>query len=154
MRVVMLIMILFTLGCSERTVEVRFGTIEIAERVGDHGLRFRFGQETDRVPLLTMQDGGLYGIEYRADDNSSYEIQLTAITPPQVAVEGGDLEPVERSETDVEFVFQTRTVRGSHIEPLLFSAEDSPGVYKLQVSVNGQPYESIEYQAYVPNPAH
>lgn len=154
MRFVILIMILFVLGCSESEVEVRFGTIEIAERVGEHGLRFRFDQEANRVPLLTMREGGLYGIEYKVDDGRAHEIQLTAITPPQVFVDGGDLESVERSEQDVKFVFKTRTVKDSHIEPLLFSAGDPPGVYKLQVMVNGQAYKTIEYQAYVPDSAH
>lgn len=133
---------------------VRFGTIEISERVGEHGLRFRFDQETNRVPLLTMQDGGLYGIEYKVEDGSSYDIQLTAITPPQVTVGSGDLESVERSEQSVKFVFETRTVQGTHIEPLLFSAGDPPGLYKLQVSINGQPYKRIKYRAYVPDSAH
>lgn len=154
MRYLIITMLILTVGCSEKTVEVRFGTIEIAERVGEYGFRFRFGQETDRVPLLTMQEGGLYGIEYKVGDENSYEIQLTAITPPKVVVNGGDLELVERSDQEVKFVFKTRTIKGSHIEPLLFSKEDPPGIYKLNVSVNGKPYQSIEYQAYTPHVAH
>jgi hypothetical protein len=154
MRIAILTMLLFLLGCSEEKVAIRFGTIEIAERVGKHGLRFRFDQETNRVPLLKMQDGGLYGIEYKVEDGRFYDIQLTAITPPKVTIGGGDLESVERSEQGVKFVFETRTVQDSHIEPLLFSAGDPPGIYKLQVSINGQPYKSIEYRAYVPESSH
>lgn len=154
MRFAILTMALFFLGCSEEKVAVRFGTIEIAERVGEHGLRFRFDQEANRVPLLTMQDGGLYGIEYKVEDGISYDIQLTAITPPQVTVGGGDLKSVERSDQGVKLVFETRTVQGSHVEPLLFSVGDPPGLYKLQVSINGQLYKSIEYRAYVPDSAH
>lgn len=154
MRIAILILALFILGCSEENVTARFGTIDISERVGEHGLKFRFGQETNRVPLLTMKEGGLYGIEYRVEGSDSYEIQLTAITPPHVIVGGGDLESVERSDEAVKFVFETRKVQGSHIEPLMFSAGDPPGIYKLQVSVNGDPFKTIEYQAYVPNSAH
>ena len=49
---------------------------------GNHRYTFKFDQEATRVPLITMKDGGFYGVEFSAPDNYEYTVQIVAVVPP------------------------------------------------------------------------
>ena len=131
-------------------VSVRFGSLYVAERVGESGYRFSFLEELDRVPLLTLSEGGAYGIEYSAPEEHSYRVQVTAILPPGTKPGGGDVESVSTSLESTVMVFEERTFKGTFVEPFLFSKGDLTGTYILKVRVNGAEHSTIRYQTYVP----
>lgn len=141
-------------SCSAPDFTARFGTIEITEYVGDHGLRFGFSEELKRVPLLTMEEGGLYGLEYRANNGGVYSVELTAIVPTGIVIAGGGLKSVSEIEDGVVLVFNKLEVKDVDIQPLLFSRGDPEGTYILSISVNGRHFRTLEYEVYDPKSAH
>lgn len=131
-------------------VSVRFGKLEIAEKVGPTSYRFAFVEEANKVPLLTLKQGGIYGIEYSAPENHKYTIQVKAIIPPNVKETGGDLVLTKRESDRTIMVFKRRNHQGTVVEPFLFSNGDPEGQYTLEVTLNGKLFKTITYQAYVP----
>lgn len=131
-------------------VSVRFGKLEIAEKVGPTSYRFGFLEEVSRVPLLTLKQGGIYGLEYSAPGDYEYTVQVKAIIPPDVVETGGELVSTKREADRTVMVFKPRTIKGSSVEPFLFTQGDPAGEYTLEVTVNGKVHKTITYQAYVP----
>jgi hypothetical protein len=131
-------------------ISIRFGSLEITDRIGEFGYRFKFHEELERVPLLTLSGGGVYGIEYSAPEGQSYTIQVTAILPPGTESGEGDIKSVSVTPESTIMAFEERSFKGTVVEPFLFSRGDPPGNYVLKVKVNGVAEKTIEYQAYVP----
>lgn len=131
-------------------VTVRFGRLEISERVSPTSYRFGFLEETSIVPLLTLKQGGIYGVEYRAPEGYEYKVQVKAIIPPEVVETGGDIVSTKREADRTVMVFKPRTINGTSVEPFLFTQGDPAGEYTLEVTVNGTIHKTITYQAYVP----
>ncbi len=151
MRIIFAILTLLTATPSfAEEVSVRFGIIEISERIGPTNFRFGFVKEANFVPLLTMEQGGLYGVEYSAPESFKYKVQVRAILPPGVTEMSGDVVTTEQDKTQTVMVFQPREYKGTVVEPFLFTSGDPEGSYKLEVSVNGKLFKTLEYQAYVP----
>lgn len=143
--------ILFSSVCSADEFSVRFGRLEIAEKVGPTSYRFSFAEETDRVPLLTLNQGGIYGVEYSPPDDQEYTIQVKAIIPPNVKSTGGELVSSKMEKGRTVLVFKPNTHRGTVVEPFLFSEGDPAGKYTLEVVLNGELFKTISYEAYVPD---
>ena len=61
--------ILLSSAALAEDLSVRFGKLDIAERVGPTTYRFSFAEEMDKVPLLTLKQGGIYGMEYSAPED-------------------------------------------------------------------------------------
>ncbi len=131
-------------------VEVRFGKLKVSERIGADGYRFEFMEETKRAPLLTLEEGGVYGIEYRAPENYEYTVQVKAIIPLGVTETGGDLVSTKKNTENTVMVFKSRSVKGTSVEPFLFTKGDPPGTYTLEVTINNNVVKKLSYQAYVP----
>jgi len=131
-------------------VSVRFGIIEISERIGPTGFRFNFVKEASDVPLLTMKEGGLYGVEYRAPEGFKYNVQVRAILPLGVEETGGDVLSTRKENGRTIMEFQTREYEGTVVEPFLFTEGDPEGSYILEVKVNGKLFKTIKYNAYAP----
>ena len=147
--IVILIFLLSSISFGE-DVSVRFGKLKISESVGPTSYRFAFVEEANRVPLLTLKQGGIYGIEYSAPENHEYTIQVTAIIPPNVKETGGDLVSTKKEKDHIVMLFKPRSHQGTVVEPFLFSAGDPAGKYTLEVTLNGKLFKTITYQAYVP----
>jgi len=146
---VILTLLISSLSSAE-DVSVRFGNLEIAERVGPTSYRFAFVEEADNVPLLTLKQGGIYGIEYSAPDDHEYTIQVKAIIPPNVTETGGDLVSTKKEKDHIVMLFKPHKHQGTVVEPFLFSAGDPAGQYTLEVSLNGKLFKTFTYHAYVP----
>jgi hypothetical protein len=131
-------------------IGIRFGKLLVVERIGQDGYRFEFLEEADRVPLLTLREGGVYGVEYQAPENYEYTVQVRAIVPSGVTDTGGDLESTKRTPKNTVMVFKPRSIVGTSVEPFLFSKGDPAGEYTLEITVNGKLVKQIRYQAYVP----
>ena len=131
-------------------ISVRFGSLDITDRIGDSGYRFTFREELERVPMLTLSEGGAYGVEYSAPEGLSYTVQVTATLPSGTEPGYGDIEAVSATPESTIMVFEEHTFMGTAVEPFLFSKSDPPGTYVLTVTVNGAAHTTIEYQAYVP----
>ena len=131
-------------------ISIRFGKLEIAEKVGPTSYRFALVEETNKVPLLTLKQGGIYGIEYSAPENHKYTIQVKAIIPPNVKETDGDLLSTKRESDRTVMVFKLRNHQGTVVEPFLFSNGDPEGQYTIEVILNGTLFKTITYQAYVP----
>ena len=136
--------------CQAEQVSVKFGLLEITERVGPTSYRFGFVEQATKVPLLTLKQGGIYGLEYSAPKEYEYTIQVRAIIPPNVVETGGDIVSTKREPDRTIMVFKPRTVKGTLVEPFLFTQGDPAGEYTLEVALNGKHYKTITYQAYVP----
>ena len=130
-------------------VSVRFGEIEIQERIGSDGYRFQFLRQVDRVPLFTFSEGGLYGLEYRSLDDRKYTSQVRAIVPKGADVGRGDIISIESDTERTIIQFKPLVMTGTVVEPFLFSKGDPPGEYILQISVGGKLHTTIAYEAYI-----
>ena len=60
-------------------VGIRFGEIGVLNDYGDHRYTFVFKEEMSRIPLLTMAEGGFYGVEYSAPDFYEYSVQVDSV---------------------------------------------------------------------------
>jgi len=146
---VILFLVLSTPVLAEE-ISVRFGSLDITDRIGESGYRFTFREELERVTLLTLSEGGAYGIEYSAPEGHNYTVQVTATLPSGTEPGYGDIDTVSVTPESTIMVFDEHSFSGTAVEPFLFSKNDPPGTYVLTVTVNGAVHTKIEYQAYVP----
>ena len=101
--------ILLSSAALAEDLSVRFGKLDIAERVGPTTYRFSFAEEMDKVPLLTLKQGGIYGMEYSAPDDNEYTIQVKAIIPPNVKETRGDLVSIKKEKDRIVMVFKPQS---------------------------------------------
>ncbi len=117
---------------------------------GDKRYNFGFKEEKTRVPLVTLSEGGFYGVEYSAPDGFEYTVQVTAVVPNGVRAHG-DVLYVHDGPGVKTIVFNHVGFTGSAVQPFLFSKGDPAGLYILGIQVIGQDPVFVEYEAYVPD---
>ena len=130
-------------------VSIKFGRLGAVDSDNEKTYTAFLREELDSVPLLTPEEGGFYGFEYTAPTEYEYTTQLI-ITAPEGVEDGSDEIVSNRIRLGDKAVFEFHPVahKGVSHEFVLFDEGDPPGLYEIEVLVNGETHTEYKFQVY------